>query len=183
MKTMLKNAVKSILRSSEVRIDIPMSTIGFEIRRSTLIPMIESKVRRLLYFRRMFDRIRNIEGDVVECGVLYGESFLFLSFLAKDEAKKRKVWGFDSFDPLPPGTTKDKANTPRQLRELTGIEISTASVEKLLIDAGLGQDFVMSQVTLVKGYFRGYLEKIHWQEDRPASSSMSICTIPANVFG
>ena len=170
MKTMLKNAAKSILRRSEVRIDIPMSTIGFEIRRSTLIPMIESKVRRLLYFRRMFDRITNIEGDVVECGVLYGESFLLLSFLAQDEAKKRKVWGFNSFDQLPPGTIKDKANSPRQLRELTGIEVSTASVEKLLIDAGLGPDFVMSQATLVKGYFQDTLKKYTRQGDCPAAS-------------
>ena len=159
MKNMLKDAVKWTLRRSEIRVDIPMSSIGFELRRSTLVPMIDTKVRRLLYFRRMFERIRDIEGDVVECGVLYGESFLFLSFLAKDEAKKRKVWGFNSFDPLPSGSTKDKALAPRQLRELTGIEISIASVEKLLTDAGLGQEFIAAQATLVKGYFQNTLEK------------------------
>jgi hypothetical protein len=44
------------------------------------IPMLDRKVRRLLYFGRMFDLIKNVEGDVVECGVLYGESLLLLSF-------------------------------------------------------------------------------------------------------
>jgi Macrocin-O-methyltransferase (TylF) len=161
MKNLLKDAARWALRSSETRIDTPMSRIGFEVRRSTLIPMNDSKVRRLLYFGRMFDHIRNVAGDVVECGVRYGESFLLLSFLARDEAKQRKIWGFDSFEPSPRQTAKDKVDTARkgQPSEVTGIGVSTTSVEKLLLDAGIGQDFVSSQVTLVRGHFDNTLDK------------------------
>jgi hypothetical protein len=159
MKNMMKDAVKWVLRSSRINVDIPASGFGFEVRRSMFIPMLDSKVRRLLYFGRMFDLIKNVEGDVVECGVLYGESLLLLSFLANDEAKKRKVWGFDSFEPLPPGTARDKTDTPRKLRHLSGTKAGTESVEKLLKDSGLGAEFIASQVTLVRGYFEDTLGK------------------------
>ncbi len=159
MKNMLKDVAKWALRSSELRVDMPMSGVGIEIRRSTFVPMIENKMRRLLFFRRMFDHIKNVEGDVVECGVLYGESLLLLSFLVNDEGNKRKIWGFDAFEPLPPRTERDKAASPHKLREVTGTKIDTASVEKLLLDAGLGQNFVRSQLTLVKGYFDNTLDK------------------------
>ena len=38
---------------------------------------------RFLYFKRCFDMIRELEGDIVECGVAQGRSLLMFAFLIK----------------------------------------------------------------------------------------------------
>jgi hypothetical protein len=60
---------------------------------------------------------------------------------------------------LPPGTARDRTDTPRKLRHLSGTTVGTGAVEKLLNDSGLGPGFVASQVTLVRGYFEDTLGK------------------------
>ncbi len=130
-----------------------------EFRHSARYPMVEQRARRLLYFRRMFERIADVEGEVVECGVLYGESLMLLAFVANDEGRRRKLWGFDSFEPLSSGTEKDRTDTPRKLRHLSGTKVSVELVEKLLVDSGRTEAFVESQVTPVKGYFESTIDQ------------------------
>jgi hypothetical protein len=163
MGSVIREAAKWALRKGRVDIELPAEAYGFEFRRSDIVPMVDSTVRRLLYFRRMLDRVRDVEGDVVKCGVLYGESLLLLSFLVAEEGRLRKLWGFDSFEPLGTGTSDDSTETPRKLHRLRGTVVSIESVEKLLKDAHLGDEFVSSQVTLVKGYFENTLEKFAGQ--------------------
>ena len=38
----------------------------------------------LLYFNRCFDKIRKLDGDIVECGVGMGRSLMMFAFLVKD---------------------------------------------------------------------------------------------------
>jgi hypothetical protein len=156
---MVKDVAKWLLRSSSVDVDLPLHGFGFEVRRSVFLPMVYRKINRLLYFRRMLELVKGVPGDVVECGVLYGESLLFLSFLLADDHQERKLWGFDSFEPLSQGTAVDKATLPRRLKHLSGVKVGIESVERLLVDSGLSPDFVTSQVTLVKGYFEETLPK------------------------
>lgn len=59
------------------------------------------------YFCRLFERIRTVQGYVVECGVGYGWTFLMLAYLAQQT--KRKLYGFDSFLGFPEPTPEDRS--------------------------------------------------------------------------
>lgn len=71
---------------------------GWELRklnRATTLPRLRYReVSRLVYPARMVDRIHHVEGDVVECGMGYGFSFVSLGLLVRAEMHGRKLWGF-----------------------------------------------------------------------------------------
>jgi Macrocin-O-methyltransferase (TylF) len=58
--------------------------------------------KKLAHFSRVLDRVRDVEGDVVECGVAAGKSFAIIASLVRASGRKRCVWGFDSWCPPPP---------------------------------------------------------------------------------
>lgn len=47
---------------------------------------------------RLYERVRDVPGCVVECGVWKGGTLSFLLLLAYKEGKGRRVWGFDAFE-------------------------------------------------------------------------------------
>lgn len=57
-----------------------------------LSPPYQSLIR-IFYFKELYDKIRNIDGDIVECGVAYGGSLYILGALVKGEGKGRKIYG------------------------------------------------------------------------------------------
>ena len=58
-------------------------------------------------FHRLIRQVRFVPGCIVECGVLAGGGLLRLAWLARLEGQVRSIYGFDSFDGLPPPTGKD----------------------------------------------------------------------------
>src|SRR3989344_2427035 len=64
------------------------------------LPLTRKHARPLIYFTKIFELIKDVPGDVVECGVWRGRSLLLLSFLAEG---RRKIWAFDSFRGFPKG--------------------------------------------------------------------------------
>ena len=73
-----------------------------------------SKVDRLIQVINLYEiykKIKNLEGDIVECGVFKGSSLIKLMTFRKamGENYKRKVYGFDVFGKFPkPKFKKDK---------------------------------------------------------------------------
>lgn len=133
---------------------------GYEIRKKPSICLPEMNcltVARLLYFKRLFDLIKPVDGDVVECGVGYGNSFLMLASLIKDEMKGRKLWGFDSFEGFPELSQYDES--PRNLSQQECAGTSVLYVQNLLMACGFDPEFVKSQVTLIKGFLKDGLPK------------------------
>lgn len=134
-------------------------TMGFDVRR-TPGPgprLTYTHASRLLYFRRMFDLVKDVDGDIVECGVGRGNSLVLLAFLAKEEAHKRHLWAFDSFEGFPQPAAEDASvrNPKKGDWSRTGVRL----VEQALVDGGLDVPFVRSHVTLVKGFFEESLPK------------------------
>lgn len=79
-----------------------LCVFGIEISRSRPRNInLPKYFKKMLCFQRMFEIIKNVEGDVVECGVAAGYSLLQLSILVAEESKNRKIYGFDSFEGLP----------------------------------------------------------------------------------
>ncbi len=56
---------------------------------------------KAFYFHEVFGEIKNVDGDVVECGVGYGNSIVILGSLVDLNKKERRVIGFDSFEGFP----------------------------------------------------------------------------------
>lgn len=102
------------------------------------------KILPFLYFKELYDLIEKVEGDIVECGVAYGDSLLILGALAKQENKGRIVYGFDSFNGFPEPTGEDAS-----FRNAKKGEYKDATLQKT---KNLFRYANISQATLVKGF-------------------------------
>lgn len=124
---------------------------------ASLMPELNlAEAVRFHYFTDVFRQIADLDGDVVECGVGWGRSLLYLSLLTRIENKGRKVWGFDSFEGFPDPSEHDRSpRSPAKGEWKTDL----LSVQKLLTASGLDEVFVRSQVTLIKGFFEESLPR------------------------
>ena len=112
---------------------------------------------RFLSLKRIFDRIRHLEGDIVECGVGRGDSLLQFAYFIREEGKSRNLWGFDSFEGFPEPTLEDVS--PRHSQKGDWSDTSLYGVMQKLTQAGFDAEFVRAHVTLVKGFFTTSLVK------------------------
>src|SRR5436190_13975363 len=68
------------------------SLAGFKVIRGNVLS--EEWFRKTAHFVRMLDQVRDVEGDVVECGVGAGKSFAIIASLVRSSGAERRVWGF-----------------------------------------------------------------------------------------
>ncbi len=120
-------------------------------------PFSHGIAQRFLYYARMLSLVRSVEGDIVECGVGRGRSLLMFAYLMKDEGRGRKLWGFDSFEGFPEPTSEDVSmrGTKKGDKDIHTI----TSVLDFLRGGGLDEEFIRSQITLIKGFFNESLSK------------------------
>lgn len=110
---------------------------------------------RFKYLSDILGLVKNIEGDIVECGVGWGWSFLYFALLSRLENNGRHLWGFDSFQGFPEPSDEDKSlRNPKKGEWKTDLN----SVYKLLEESGLDKQFIRYQVTLVEGFFEKTLD-------------------------
>ena len=98
--------------------------------------------RRGDFFRRVYPMIASVEGNVAECGVLYGHSLGMLANLIVQENKERHLYGFDAWA----GFRTDGVPT-----------VSWESAQHA-VDAAMAASFIRGdQVTLARGWFANIL--------------------------
>jgi Macrocin-O-methyltransferase (TylF) len=143
MVSMIFSVVRRALRS-----------VGVDIRRvsQTPFPEIEHRARRAAYLKRMIDRCPS--GDIVECGVGYGDSILLLAIFSESQA--RNVWGFDSFEGFPEPSPEDASARKPQKGEWKS---SKPSIESMLQGLGLSDKYVDAHVRLIPGFFSDSLSQ------------------------
>lgn len=115
------------------------------------IPMHYVAVARLMYLRRLLELTAGVEGDVVECGVGHGRSFLTLAQLLRTTGSKKNLWGFDSFEGFPEPSAADDPETH-------GIHkghyaVNMAAIQKVLYTFLNDDVFLRARVTMIKGFF------------------------------
>lgn len=110
-----------------------------------------------LYLSKMFEKIKGVDGNVVECGVGYGRTFLILSYLVLRENKGREIWGFDSFRGFPEPSLEDTSPRKPVKGEWSGT--SPEDIIKILKRAGLPMRFLEENVRMVEGFFENSLRK------------------------
>ena len=138
-----------------------LNSFGYRIQRTTdYLPLrtSHSQLALLLYFKDMFDLVKDVEGDIVECGVGFGHSFYRLCCLAYYEGKDRKIIGFDSFQGFPEPTPEDIS--PRNSMKGEWNVGSIKTIEQLIIEGGeFSLTFYQNNVKLVNGFFEESLKK------------------------
>lgn len=146
-------------------------TLGIKVVRRDAFIITVYWVNQMLYLQRLFNKINNVPGDIVECGVGSGLSLTILAFLLSESSVDRHIWGFDSFEGLPEITVEDMASknsiydkhskgriavsektTMATLRSISDIKFSAGG-------CGVSEDFINNNITLVKGWFSNTLPK------------------------
>jgi Macrocin-O-methyltransferase (TylF) len=133
-------------------------------------------VQRFLYFSRLLQRIRDVPGDIAECGVAGGESLAMLASLVRASPPPRRLYGFDSWKGLPEPGEEDRASgrsvAAAQLFDWAGPE----NVRDELRRHGFADGEIERTVALVAGpfgetlpRFGGELALLHVDADLYAS--------------
>lgn len=115
--------------------------------------------RRMLYQQRLYDSIKNVDGDIVEFGVGVGGTFINWCTLVYDSMDKRQIWGFDSFEGFPEPTPEDYG----MQGDMDAWKSTGTDTLRLLLDVynlfGLDPAFFNRHVTIVKGFFSDTVEE------------------------
>jgi len=151
---MIKSAIKQALRSVGYKIekiDPLEESIPADYNHSPFLPRIyRGALDRYLYFKDMVESVRQVEGDIVECGVSIGHGALLFSLFGEYVGVNRTYYGFDSFEGFPDPVAKDES-TPIKGRGFWANPPDT--VLKVLRDGRLSEETIRDRIRLVKGWF------------------------------
>lgn len=109
-------------------------------------------LHHLLYFKEVYDLIRDKQGDIVECGVGHGHSLYKLCMLSTFEGKGRKITAFDSFEGFPEPTADDVC---KQTAKKGQWKVATpASIRQLILEEGkIDAGYLDAHLSFVPGFF------------------------------
>ena len=131
--------------------------LGFELTRLPAgtsvpaIPLLAATLKRFEYLSSMYERIKDVPGDLVECGVGRGQSLFMLAYFLRERPyQPRMLWGFDSFQGFPAPTTEDAS--PRKARAGEW-SVSQQEVLTLLQESGIESEALERSIRLVPGFF------------------------------
>lgn len=122
-------------------------------------------IGNVIYWMKFFDLVRNIPGDIVECGVGRGRSLLIISainyLLDVDEGGQRRIFGYDSFEGFPEPSIEDKSQRNPQRGEWSHSPSRKYSYSEdftrlVMREAGLPMNEI--SLSLTKGFFSDSLK-------------------------
>lgn len=133
------------------RVDRLEETIPADYNHSPFLPRIyRGSLDRYLYFLNLLERVTDIPGDIVECGVSIGHGALLFLLLSEYVGVERTYHGFDSFTGFPEPIDEDEV-TP-----ITGKGFwanPPETVLRVLRDGRIPEDTIRNRVRLSKGLF------------------------------
>jgi len=151
---MLKQLIKSGFSSVGLKLerrDLLEETIPADYDHSPFLPRISrGSLDRCLYFLDQLEKVRGIEGDIVECGVSIGHGALLFLLLSQYLGVERTYYGFDSFEGFPDPVAKDET-TPITSKDFWANPPEI--VLRVLRDGRVPERIVRDRVKLVKGFF------------------------------
>ena len=151
---MLKAWIKRGFRYAGLKIERPdplEETIPADYNHSPFLPRVyRGSLDRYLYFLDQLEKVKGMEGDIVECGVSIGHGALLFLLLSEYLGVERTYYGFDSFSGFPDPVQKDGV-TP-----ITGKDFwanPPETVLRVLRDGRVPENKIRERVRLVKGFF------------------------------
>lgn len=153
----VKNLSKRLLRSlglSLERRDMLAEYVPNDYLHSKVLPPVyRQSVARLLYFHSMLNSVRDVDGDIVECGVSIGHGLLYFTLLSELLGRERDVHGFDSFAGFPQSTDPDRKSSG-DFEMMKGDYASPKElVTRVLHEGRVSQCTIDERVRLYRGYF------------------------------
>ena len=125
------------------------------VSRAKLIPFASRKnALRYLYVNQLYQRIAQVPGALVECGVASGRTLLMLAYAAAYHGQERNIYGFDTFAGLPEPDGRD-GSALRRGRGGT-ILVEESETRRYLEGSGLEPD-ELARIHLIKGDIRDTL--------------------------
>ncbi|VUZ29010.1 Uncharacterised protein [uncultured Comamonas sp.] len=119
-------------------------------------------ILNVIYWEKYFDMIKNIEGDIVECGVGRGRSLLTILALESlfrtfDDYIPKGIHALDSFEGFPEPTAEDISPRKTQKGEWSQspngqFNYSISNLHQIIRNAGI-QESLHDELILIKGFF------------------------------
>jgi O-methyltransferase len=133
------------------RIDPLEETIPADYNHSLFLPRVyRGSLDRYLYFLDRLEKVKTIEGDIVECGVSIGHGALLFLLMSEYLGVERTYYGFDSFTGFPEPVEEDGV-TPIKGEGFWASPMDT--VLRVLRDGRIPDNTIGERVHLVKGLF------------------------------
>lgn len=141
---MFRKAKRKILKWWRLR---DFNFLGIRIlRQEKILPLDVRNIGKVAVYARQVDRVKNISGAFVECGVWKGRTLLMLAALG---GRSRAVWGFDSFQGFPELSAHDLTESAEREHFR---DTSLPMVQRFLA-------YNKVSAHLVSGYFRATLPR------------------------
>jgi hypothetical protein len=104
----------------------------------------------------IYKKIKNVNGSIVECGVLFGGgllSFAHFSSIFEPINYTRKIIGFDTFEGFPSLSKQDKSKNPNNQMKKGGYKVNSLNDLKKCIELYDSNRFInqIPKIELVKG--------------------------------
>lgn len=181
IKSIVKRAVRSLGYTIQ-KIDPLEESIPADYNHSPFLPRVyRGALDRYLYFKDMVERVRSVDGDIIECGVSIGHGALLFTLFSDYIETPRTYYGFDSFEGFPNPIDKDET-TPITGKGFWANPPDT--VLKVLRDGRVGEEVIRDRIRLVKGWFdmtlpkyEGRIALLHLDCDLYESYKLSLETL------
>ena len=118
-------------------------------------------IGNVVYWWKFFEMIKNVPGDIVECGIGRGRSLIIISalnqMLDENEGGSRHIYGYDSFeDGFPEPTSEDASIRNPKKGEWSNspsgkYQYTIDFIKTVLSSSGVSVD--INDLTLTKGFF------------------------------
>jgi O-methyltransferase len=150
-----------------------------------VVPLDSINAARLMFLERLCLVTKDIPGDIVECGVGGGYSFLFLAHTIHIHHLPKYLWGFDSFEGFPEPTDEDTSYRNVRKGEHTH---HRQQVETMIRNHLNDELFFRSKLSLIKGLFEntlhiheGHISLLHLDVDLYLSYKVCLETLYPKV--
>ena len=149
----MKDMVKQCFRAVDLdvsRHDRLLESIPINYEQSPYLPRVNfNNLKRQVFFDEIIRRTKNVDGDIVECGVSIGHGLLTFILLSEIHGISRTFYGYDSFEGFPAPSGEDDGTHSFEGYYSSPSEI----VEKVLADGRVPAEVRKTRVRLVKGFF------------------------------
>ncbi|MEK9182887.1 MAG: TylF/MycF/NovP-related O-methyltransferase [Patescibacteria group bacterium] len=104
------------------------------------------------YFLKLYNMIKGVRGDFVECGLGEGNTFAMLAYFigSEDNQLSRTLWGFDSFEGWPEPAASDASPRNPQKGEW---KVNEGMIRQRFEESGIYKGFPDLDVRITKGFF------------------------------
>jgi hypothetical protein len=180
-KSIVKRSLRQLGYKIE-KIDPLEESIPADYNHSPFLPRVyRGALDRYLYFKDMVEKVRDVDGDIVECGVSLGHGALLFTLFSDYVGRPRTYFGFDSFEGFPDPVEKDEI-TPIKGKGFWANPPD--AVLRVLHDGRLGDELIRERIRLVKGWFdqtlprfEGRIALLHLDCDLYESYKLSLETL------